>query len=77
MAVLAQWGKQQLWFLVSTELPLSLPGTRLSCERTAHSVAQSSTSHKMKQITELLSELVELVSIQLPRVYANLFVHIR
>lgn len=49
MAVLALWGMQQLWFLVSTQLPLSLPGTRLSRERMAHSVAQSSTSHKMNK----------------------------
>lgn len=32
MAVSAQWKKQQLWFHISTQLPLSVPVERLSCD---------------------------------------------
>lgn len=32
MAVLAQWKKQQLWFHISTPLPLPVPAERLSCD---------------------------------------------
>lgn len=37
MAVFALWEKQQLWFLLSPQLPLSLPAMKMSCEGKNHS----------------------------------------